>query len=206
MNNSRFDELTKMLATSTSRRQALKTLGATIIGAALGMSGLETAFARRKLCQSNSDCLPKGLCIGGKCCPNPRGCVVEGTCCPSGFTCCSGVCVQIKSDPKNCGGCGIGCAPNEDCVGGTCQCLLTNLCNGTCCIDQCCTALGGTPICCPSPMTCNDKGSFPFCCPVELTTNCIDSHATPYCCPGNNTCCTSSGNCCPPGFTCGVDC
>jgi hypothetical protein len=44
----RFDELTKALATSTSRRQALKTIAATTLAGLLGLSGIDTAFAKPK--------------------------------------------------------------------------------------------------------------------------------------------------------------
>jgi acyl-CoA synthetase (AMP-forming)/AMP-acid ligase II len=48
MESSRFDELTKALATSTSRRQALKTIAATTLGSILGLSGLGTALTTER--------------------------------------------------------------------------------------------------------------------------------------------------------------
>ena len=44
MKPSRFDDLTKALATATSRRQALKAIAATTLGGILGLSGIETVF------------------------------------------------------------------------------------------------------------------------------------------------------------------
>jgi hypothetical protein len=37
------------------------------------------------------------------------------------FIFCGGVCVDPTSDPFNCGGCYIQCAPSEVCAGGFCQ-------------------------------------------------------------------------------------
>jgi hypothetical protein len=44
MEPSKFDDLTKALATATSRRQALKAIGAAL-GGALGLSRIGIAFA-----------------------------------------------------------------------------------------------------------------------------------------------------------------
>jgi Flp pilus assembly pilin Flp len=42
--------------------------------------------------------------------------------CPAGDTDCSGVCVDLTSDPDNCGGCGILCpAVTPACIASTCQ-------------------------------------------------------------------------------------
>ena len=45
MEPTRFDELTKVLATPTTRRQALRAIAATTMGGLLGLGGLGTAFA-----------------------------------------------------------------------------------------------------------------------------------------------------------------
>lgn len=51
-------------------------------------------------------------------CPLGAACVA-GTCaCPTDWIACGGECVEPKSDPRNCGGCGIVC--NVGCAGGTC--------------------------------------------------------------------------------------
>ncbi len=57
-----FDELTKALASSTSRRQALKTIVTASVGALLGLGGVSTAFAghrRRSRTRSSSSRTPK---------------------------------------------------------------------------------------------------------------------------------------------------
>jgi hypothetical protein len=168
MDPSRFDELTKTLATPISRRQALKTLAASAFGGLLAFSGLDRAFART-----------------GRC--------------PPGLKLCHGKCVNPRTDPKNCGVCGVVCASGL-CVNGLCcppgticqngQCVTPpctsgcfNSCNssGTC---YCNNTTGGTPACvqpfcltgpctssaqCPSGSICSTQGccgSQPFCIPL----------------------------------------
>ena len=60
MDSTRFDDLTKGLATSPSRRAALKTIAATAIGSILGLTGIGTAFAG-DLC-GNQVCGPGTIC------------------------------------------------------------------------------------------------------------------------------------------------
>jgi hypothetical protein len=90
MEPSKFDELTKALATATSRRQALKTIAATTIGGILGLAGIGTAFAKchdpGHNCEENSTCCSQNCCIAA----GQR----EGVCCASGQTCQNGTCVS----------------------------------------------------------------------------------------------------------------
>lgn len=44
---------------------------------------------------------------------------------------CGDACAAIGTDPDNCGGCGIACAPGESCVSGSCTCPAT-ACDGAC--------------------------------------------------------------------------
>jgi hypothetical protein len=60
MDVTRFDDLTKGLATSPSRRAALKTIAATTIGGILGLAGMGTAFAGEKC--GDRTCLPGDIC------------------------------------------------------------------------------------------------------------------------------------------------
>ena len=107
MDQNRFDTLTRSLATSTSRRQALKLLGGSIVGAVFAAFGGSTAQAART---NRSDCLnicknivgaqDRGLCMSTcmpcnletsyvcfatlatglaiACCPNGQGCTDIG--------------------------------------------------------------------------------------------------------------------------------
>ncbi len=115
MEPSRFDELTKALATSTSRRKALKTIAATTFGSILGLGGLGTVFAR-------------------PCKPNGYGCNTSSQCCSGG--CCHGTCTDLSSNVHNCGKCGYKCDACSTCQSGTCVSNCSSgqvcLCNGTC--------------------------------------------------------------------------
>jgi hypothetical protein len=84
MDSSRFDNLTKVLATSTSRRQALKAIGATIIGGLLGLDSIGTASA--KCHGAGHPCDENSTCCSDHCC--------NGVCCDSGQMCLNGACVS----------------------------------------------------------------------------------------------------------------
>ncbi len=141
MDSSRFDELTKALVTSTSRRQALKTIAATTLGGILGLSGLGTAFGattchRNGLgCDTNSQCC-SGYCANGEKCTCPPAPACNSYCpCPSGQTCCNGTCINSQTDVNNCGACGHVCSfpdASAACSGGTCVLVACNAGFGNC--------------------------------------------------------------------------
>ena len=54
MEPTRFDEFTKVLATPTTRRQALKAIAATTLGGLLGLGGIGTAFAKNALARGEA--------------------------------------------------------------------------------------------------------------------------------------------------------
>src|SRR5689334_3501032 len=104
MDSSRFDDLTKALATSTSRRQALKTITATTIGGILSLTGIGTVFAKPKChhagqgCDTTSKCCPGLVCTNGKCTTCPAFPACNDTCpCPAGYTCVNGACVLVAT-------------------------------------------------------------------------------------------------------------
>lgn len=63
-------------------------------------------------CLSNADCP-----AGAVCDPNVRQCVGM---CPAPRVSCGGACVDVSSDPQNCGMCGNFCAAGAACVNGAC--------------------------------------------------------------------------------------
>jgi hypothetical protein len=189
MEDSRFDALTKAMATPTSRRQALKALGASVVGGILGLSRIGTALADKPLCRGNgSKCSLGKQCCSGYCannvctcppapacnsaCPCPSGstCVngtccpssqaCNGTCCPSGQGCCNGTCTDLNTT-SNCGSCGNTCtSPGQICQNG--QCVTSNLYNCTC-------NDGTTPTAC-NALSCNVDNLVTFC-PTLCVTN-----------------------------------
>ena len=110
MEPSRFDELTKALATATSRRQALKTIAATTLGGILGLAGVGSAFAMPTCKPNGHGCGTNKQCCSGFCDHTRNICVA----CPPGT-------VQLSN-----GTCAIDCAtstcPNQ--ANGTCFCYL----------------------------------------------------------------------------------
>ncbi|HEX5102598.1 MAG TPA: hypothetical protein VFV87_02225, partial [Pirellulaceae bacterium] len=72
---------------------------------------------------------PEGWCggdgCGGECaCPSGTYCEQNGWCydyCAPGLSWCDPGCVDLSSDPFNCGACYRQCAPSEVCAGGICQ-------------------------------------------------------------------------------------
>jgi hypothetical protein len=69
--NNKFDELTKSLAQSVSRRAALKKFGVGLAGMALACFGLANrAEAQGDCgCVTNADCLSGNVCASGFCVP-----------------------------------------------------------------------------------------------------------------------------------------
>lgn len=167
MDDERFEELSKTLATTVSRRQAVRIIGATAAGGFASLVGARGAFARQcrdvgSNCRSNAECCSRfcdtatfkcgpscgpeqvvceGQCVG----PCPGGMVISPTTCqcvcPTGTEECNGECV-----PE--GTCGAGCigqvcfADNECCPESPVCCDLTQ--SGV--PDQICT-----PCCIPVP-------------------------------------------------------
>lgn len=95
----------------------------------------------RKVCGSDGcsgqcgTCDPDQVCADGRCawtCPggqkNCAGeCIPSNQCCTSSDCpaaipdCCGGACVDMTSDDRNCGGCGVRCSRDEACIGGQCE-------------------------------------------------------------------------------------
>lgn len=89
-----FDDLLRSIATTTSRRSALRKLGAGLAGGFLALAGISTAAA------------------------DPPGCKRAGKSCKNNGQCCSGVCgsagVCLASDCEP-------CLNDRDCVSGNCE-------------------------------------------------------------------------------------
>src|SRR5262249_36519072 len=86
--NNQFDELTKSLAQSVTRRAALKKFGVGLVGMALACFGLANkAEAAKRRCAGDADCHRGEVCCNGYCEPGiPDWCdtTTNGCCCGDG--------------------------------------------------------------------------------------------------------------------------
>ena len=130
MDGNRFDSLTRTFSTSRSRRGVLKGLGAATLGA-VGLGRLSMDEADAAPCKS-----PHAKCGKGK----------------------DKVCVDLSSDPGNCGGCGQSCPEGASCVDGGCVEACSegfDLCNGNCVdLSNDATNCGGCGTTCPETGDC----------------------------------------------------
>ena len=55
--------------------------------------------------------------------------------CPEGQEECSGICVDLATDPNNCGECGTACSMGQSCVAGSCNCAAGRIDCGGVCVD-----------------------------------------------------------------------
>jgi len=83
--NNKFDELTKNMAQSVTRRQALKKFGVGLAGMALACFGLANIAGAGKVktvyCNTDSDCDSGQVCCSGTCEAGIPAWCVEGSCC-----------------------------------------------------------------------------------------------------------------------------
>lgn len=147
--------------------------------------------------------------LGG---PSYRDAQVEscGCCtCPGQQSRCSGTCTDTKSDPSNCGGCGITCSGAEVCQDGACICPSSDaICSGQCVDLQTDTSnCGECGNVCPAGYVCEcGGGGFPpgICLDPDTTQCCGPGFYCPIgteCC-GTEACCTAPAQCQLDG-TCG---
>src|SRR5262249_50632596 len=90
--NNQFDELTKQMAQSVTRRGALKKFGVGLAGLALACFGLANSARAGTKCNTNADCSSSEVCRFGAC-VFVQKCQANSDCHTLGFGCCrSGVC------------------------------------------------------------------------------------------------------------------
>ena len=185
MNDLRFDEVTKAMSGTTSRRQALKLMMTTGAGGVLALVGAGGAGAiapgrcRRNdtVCRQHIECC-SGYCdpatLRCACTPGAEVCPSTGTCVPA----CSGT--QVFN-PATC----------------RCECPTgTTACGDTCCTStQSCTQ----GVCCQNPTTCFTETE---CCPGFFCSG-LGPKGGGVCTPClNQVCSTKTGSTCCPGFVC----
>jgi len=82
------------------------------------------------------------LCAGA--CSNAQT-TIPRVSCPVGQLACGQQCVDVASDPKSCGACGLPCGADQTCVAGVCTCAAgTFACNGSC------VTAASAPAACPA--------------------------------------------------------
>lgn len=157
MDTGQFDTFARSVGSRLPRRQAVRALGALLLGRRAWHEP-ESASARK--CSLVDERCGKGIsghcCTGSFCRRRKKG---RGSCtCRPGLTNCNGSCLDIASDPLGCGtGCRT-CAEDTDCCNGVC-CPPRWRCCGGGCIDL--TAdndnCGGCTQVCPEGLTCCDS-------------------------------------------------
>ncbi len=131
------------------------------------------------------------------------------TMCATGRISCGASCVDLTSDPANCGGCGLACSGGMACAGGVCgapcaaprmmcgtpaMCVDTQTdsancgsCGRACAMTEMCAA-GSCTILCPAPRRV---------CGTGMAATCVDVQGDPANCGG-------CGTACPMGVPCTV--
>jgi hypothetical protein len=155
VDESKFDDLTRFMAETPSRRTVVKALVGAIAGslASVGTAlGAPRCKRVNQACQTTADCCPGPTANGNVYCKQvKKSTKICATCPPETPTACNGGCVDTSTDSKNCGTCGNVCLGGTTCVNGSCRCPAgQHLCaDGSCkecCADSHCD--GGAERCC----------------------------------------------------------
>jgi hypothetical protein len=146
-------------------------------------------------------------------CSNPcsSGRACEGGTCATAASCmgsrvnCSGVCVDLTSDPRHCGRCGNPCGMGQTCVSGSCRCPSgQTVCSGVCTNPMTdrnhCGACGNA---CPAGASCVSGACR---CPegqMVCDGRCVDTRSNDAHCGRCNNACAVSGACLLSNCLCG---
>lgn len=181
-----FDDISRIVASQISRRQALRLIGISLAGAALAPLGLERVQAAPPLCLANARC--------GR--PGDPGCPEGENCCLLAGSPCLNFCVTRGRK---------GCCERGGIGGGLCFVMSSE---GFC--DECrrstfvpapaiCNAAGK---CCPTVSVCPPKNPRGTCCPEFNGQPGVCAT-----CPGGSTkCCPQKKPTCVPGVLFGFNC
>jgi hypothetical protein len=134
--------------------------------------GCGIACSPGQVCEQGACVDSRGSCGNGRCDPEDvlGGCPEEcgSVFCPPGLTECAGTCIDLSSDPQNCGGCATACEVSEMCVSGVC--VGSSVCgDGACNIGEDCS---NCPSDCGLCVSCGDGVcdspiEDPFNCPFD---------------------------------------
>ena len=129
MEGERFDHLSRRVGQGLPRRSMIALL-AGMLGGPLGIhlapvpaqAACRNLNAKCRKKRNKKDKPPK--CCSGLVCRRNR-CRVKACSvflgCAAGKGCCSGTCVDLQTDERNCGACGKGCAAGAKCIAGACR-------------------------------------------------------------------------------------
>src|SRR5215467_9610468 len=147
MNPTKFDELTKELAKSTSRRQALRTIVTASIGGVVGLGAIRSVFGSNAFCDRWCHAVFGQTMAAGKCTSDAAHgtglCVTCGSVAPADICCArdsNGFCIggtvvatcgcdssQCQTCDSTTGTC-VGCPPGSTCQNGQCSCSNPGVC------------------------------------------------------------------------------
>ena len=179
MNPSNFDELTKALASSTSRRHALRVIVTTAVGGLLGLTSVSTAFGRHQHRTKRTN-KPSGPPPGNSNC---------AAWCAQVFGPNTSAAGQCTKDAAHGGGLCATCGSNTPPTSICCKRLTNGYCSGTSAARCPCNS-NNCETCDTSHGTCSGcSGSTPNCCGSTCAECCEDSD-----CTGTNETC-QSGQC-----------
>lgn len=221
MDNQRFDDLTRRLASGTSRRRLVRGMVASAVAGVVtrfGGGGAEAQACRLvgQTCNETFPCCGAARCSAPdaqgrrfcRCTPALTNCdgrcrnlqVDENNCgacgrtCLAGQSCCNGTCISTVADPANCGACGRRCGTNENCCSGECVDVGFDRDNCSRCGRQC---LAGDVCkvgrCCTDIYaSCNPAADR--CCGASTCTGLVRGERT--CCATAGLKCGGNGQCC----------
>jgi Dictyostelium (slime mold) repeat len=197
LNQQRFDDLTRRLATTRSRRSVLKGV---LAGAAAGIFGVSTggaALAKGSNPYTNV-ANERFYILGWIFCNLERG--------GDKHSFCSGQCVDVETNQNNCGVCGNACAACEQCVNGQCQSICND--NNACTVDTCDHDTGKcvyTELVCDDNNVCTADRCDPLVGCIYEQISCDDNNACTADACDPETGCTNTPIDCNDGNACTVD-
>jgi hypothetical protein len=152
------------------------------------------------VCTANlSDCQPdQSPCESGFDCCSSFCDLESGACQPCGGLICGDMgCVDVATDPNNCGSCGTVCVDDTGfCLGGVCQCIPDNEPKGSS-SSSCCSKSYVEPTgLCGCALLGEWCGSSGECCESGAGVVCVDDGS------GFKTCCRQAGNACASDAEC----
>src|SRR4051812_18970259 len=167
MDGQRFDQLTRLIATGTSRRRMVSLLGGGLGGLILGRTTGRAQCANPETCLNDGECCTGFVCdLQSSACVEAVPCVPDGDACADSSRCCTGDCYEGTC--LQCRGHGQACESMFDCC--TADCYLGvcvpcrelgapcsfewHCCAGKCLDDTVCVACGGNGSVCSDPAKC----------------------------------------------------